>query len=137
MIDFLYQDYNRRMATCGLTVLDSEIFGKVVVATELAKNEGMSVTNSWPLVGSHVYRAMFAGKVAPGNILWIEQYNEGSYSETTRPGAFASGEFTIVELIWDKTSSEYVFPAWHAWRPAVNHLEKFLIKSMKNLAPPG
>lgn len=70
---FEYTDMNRRAATT-----DIEQYGNLIIATELATNEGASVTNSAEYIATQ-----YAGRhnIPIDAIVFVERYDSRSYDD--------------------------------------------------------
>lgn len=74
-IEFWYSSFSgrtsRRDAVCRI-----RIFGNVVIASELAKNQGKSITNAIPELAQVVADRFNLNRQ---KMVWIEHYNADSY----------------------------------------------------------
>lgn len=85
---FEYTDMNHRAATT-----DIEQYGNLIIATELATNEGASVTNSAEYIATQ-----YAGQhnIPLDKIIFIERYDHRSYEDGRKP---LKGEFPTNDLV--------------------------------------
>jgi hypothetical protein len=63
---FTYRGYGNRKATCGL-----EVYGNIVIATELAENTGTSITNAAESLATDLCCAF---GIKPSDLILIEHY---------------------------------------------------------------
>ncbi|MHB8346009.1 MAG: hypothetical protein ACYDHM_02300 [Acidiferrobacterales bacterium] len=84
-----------------------------VILTELAENEGPSVTNAIERLASAVC-LMFPeelGQIPPTDVLWLEHYS----SKLSYRGVRGGGEWDTVDLVslsWDANPGRYRSPEW-------------------------
>lgn len=101
---FQYLDPNGRTGHCHLEVLNNED-NTIVIATELADNPGMSITNAVECLIAQVCRSKV---IDPATLVWIEHYSEKSYKQKAKPRV----EYSLVTF---KLSKSAVVKA--AWKP--------------------
>lgn len=85
---FEFTDMNRRNATTEI-----EQYGNLIIATELATNEGASVTNSAEYIATQ-----YAGRhnIPLDKIIFVERYDSRSYENGRKP---LKGEFPTHDLV--------------------------------------
>jgi len=88
------QRKERADCICGVTFYPMVLKGKtsrkhLMIVTELEKNTGMSVTNSWEGLGPQL--ADFFG-VQHGSVMFVEHYGPKSYADVER-----EHDYTLIE----------------------------------------
>ncbi|NLH95904.1 MAG: hypothetical protein GX477_00970 [Clostridiaceae bacterium] len=106
---FHYTDFNGNLAIC-----DIEIYGNVVIATELDNNTGASITNVAELVAMQVCRAF---NINPRHLVWIEHYP---------PSSISPEHFDRVEFDFDERRVCFTNPRWTRIHNIRAELEKYL-----------
>lgn len=76
--EFTFRDPNRRIARCRLRVYTEEGKQPIVVASELASNPGMSITNAAGVLAWAVYTMLERPELG---MYWIEHYGPFSYGD--------------------------------------------------------
>jgi len=93
-------------AKCGLTVKEfgrTRAISQIVVLTELASNPGMSVTNAYEDIATHLVKER---NLDPFRVIWFEHYPaEGQRKES----------FDLVTLTWKMRRAGWLArsPEWH------------------------
>lgn len=90
--------------TIGLTTFDLANGKTVIVCTEVAENEGRSVTNSWPDLAPAVLQHL-GGAVRRERAVFVEHYCTGSYRNSD-----IEETFDEVVLAWSGDK-----PVGHSW----------------------
>lgn len=83
--------------TCAVTVFDLRDGRRIIVCTELAENQGRSVTNAWPDLAT-VLLDGFGHDISPSKAVFVEHYagNSVSYQGDDAPWE----TFDLVEIEW-------------------------------------
>ena len=100
------QHSKERDACCGLTIIEGEKM-PVVILTELAENEGTSITNCYEKIATELYKGRLSHYL-PTEIQWVEHYNKNSYNTNDK----LEETFDLVSLQWDEQKRCYLSPAW-------------------------
>lgn len=101
---FEFEGLNRCQSVCGV-----EIHGRVVVVTQLAENQGTSVTNAWPVLADLIMQHYDLFSPEEEDVRWIEHY-------PPRPGHIESRQET-----WDEVhmvrdfNTHKMDPNRHPW----------------------
>ena len=103
---FDFRDFNGRAAFCSLELLSLADGRTVVIATELAGNTGMSITNAAELIGGAVCRHF---GIDPAKLVWIERYDANSYAEHDHQETFDLVTFSEVSAT---PISRFARPSW-------------------------
>lgn len=81
--------------------------GKVLlVCSELARNDGISVAKAWPQLAEHLLK--IAGIAAPEQAVFVEHYFYGSYTELTNQ---TKDDFYLMEIAWH--GNKAIERKWH------------------------
>lgn len=103
---FEFRDFNGRTACCRLEILPLTDGRTAIIATEVADNTGMSITNAAELAAA---AACWQFDVDPNRLVWIEHYDDGSYRGGGREESFDRVTFGKVTPMAD---SMFTAPSW-------------------------
>lgn len=78
--------------TLALDIFEMSDKRRIVVCTELARNQGRSITNSWPDLADHL-RGLLGGQET--QLVFVEHYCGASYRDRELPSTY-----DLVDLRW-------------------------------------
>ena len=98
--NYVFYDTNGSQVLCHLTLYHScedEPVQTIVVATEVAENDGQSITNCYEQLADIVTAAH---RLEPAHTLWVEHYNSNSYAgKPLEPNE--DDRYSLVQMSWD------------------------------------
>ncbi len=110
---FGYADCHRRHGECGIEAIAASRGRRVVIATELRDNPGMSITNAAEFVATAVCREL---QIHPARLVWIEHY--GYPSPVTPERARTYDRVTFGRILLPSSELFLQQPAWQVMQPA-------------------
>ncbi len=95
--------HNRAISQCWVRVYGHPERA-TVIWTEIAENQGMSVTNAAQYLASQLQEEF---TLDPLETIWIEHYGAFSYEDGHR-----KEEYNLVQLSWNAEDRRYEKPQW-------------------------